>query len=64
MDKTANMLHREFSNALTSLINNCGLPAFVIKDTLRCALFQVEQIEDQEYQRDLKEYQELQEVEE
>lgn len=64
MEKTANMLHKEFSDKLISLINDCKLPAFAIKDTLRCALIQVEAQADQDYQRDLKTCAEIEEAEE
>lgn len=64
MEKTASILHKEFSDKLIQLINNCGLPAWAIKDTLRNALNQVEAIADQEYQKDMAAYTEIEEVEE
>ena len=56
MEKTANILHREFSDNLTQLINSCGLPPFVIKDTIRSALLQVERLEDEQYRKELEAY--------
>lgn len=56
MEKTALMLHREFSDGLTDLINGCGLPPFVIKDTLRNALLQIENLVEAQYQKDLTEF--------
>lgn len=64
MDKTATILHKEFSDHLVKLINDCQLPAFAIKDTLRCALMQLETLAEQDYQRDLKMCKEIEEAEE
>ena len=58
--KPATLLHKDFSDSLIELINNCGLPPFVIKDTLRCALYQVENLVDDQYRKDMKEYEESQ----
>lgn len=55
-EKPAIIAAHDFSIALLNLINNCDLPPFVIKDTLRCALIQVENLADKQYEQALQEY--------
>lgn len=49
---------REFKENLIRVINTSGLPAFLMKPTLRELLGQVELLEQQEYQQALKDREE------
>ncbi len=49
---------REFKEKIVEVINNSGLPAFVVKPTLKELLGQVELLEQQQYQQALKEKEE------
>lgn len=50
--------YKDFSDTLATLVNNSGLPAFVVASTLRNVLYQVDRIADADYQRALAEYKE------
>lgn len=45
---------REFKEKIVEVINNSGLPAFLIKPTLKELLQQVELLEQQQYQEAVK----------
>lgn len=45
---------REFKEKLVEFLNNSNLPAFIIKSILKDLLEQVNLLEQQEYQRALK----------
>ena len=56
MQKPSTIVYREFSDNLQDLLNNAGLPAFVMIPLMREALTQLEVIEQRQYQRDLEEW--------
>lgn len=58
LDKPATLLQREFKTAIVTAINESGLPAFVIVPVLEQALAEVRGIEEQQYQEDLRKYEE------
>ena len=45
---------REFKEKITELINNCGLPAFIVKPTIKDIYQQVENLENQQYNQALE----------
>lgn len=51
--------HKEFSDTLLALVNGCELPAFIIKDTLRCALIQIEYLAEKEFEDEYSKYKEI-----
>ena len=56
MQKPATVAYRELSDKLQELLNNCGLPAFVMIPLLREALTQLEALDERQYQRDMTEW--------
>ena len=48
--------YKDFNDAISTLINNSGLPAFVVASTLRNVLYQVDRIADADYRRALAEH--------
>ena len=56
MDKPTTMLHREFKTDLISLINESGLPAFVLVPVMEQALSELKAIEEQQYLADKAQY--------
>lgn len=49
------ILYEEFKNNLVSLVNNSGLPPFVISQVLESILHEVRNIEKANYEQALKE---------
>lgn len=56
MDKPTTMRHREFKTDLISLINESGLPAFVLVPVMEQALSELKAIEEQQYLEDKANY--------
>jgi len=56
MDKPTTMRHREFKTYLISLINESGLPAFVLVPVMEQALSELKAIEEQQYLEDKANY--------
>ena len=56
MDKPTTMRHREFKTDLISLINESGLPAFVLVPVMEQALSELKAIEEQQYLADKAQY--------
>lgn len=56
MDKPTTMRHREFKADLISLINESGLPAFVLIPVVEQALSELKAIEEQQYLEDKAHY--------
>lgn len=48
--------YKDFNDAISTLINNSGLPAFVVSSALRNILYQVDRIADADYRRALAEH--------
>lgn len=56
MNKPSTIIYEEFKQNLASLINNCGLPAFVIEPILKDYSNEVKVLAQKQYQLDLAEY--------
>ena len=54
--KTVTILKAEFDEALVSLVNNSGLPACVIRPSVRNLLEALERLEKEQLERDLQAY--------
>ena len=52
--KPITILKHEFDEALVNLVNNCGLPAFIIKPSVANLLNALDQLEKQQLEADLK----------
>ena len=53
MNKPITVLYNDFSRSLISLIENSGLPAFVIRQTMTEVIDSIKQLEQQEFKRDV-----------
>lgn len=58
MNKPITVLHEEFKQDLTNLINDSGLPAFIIEPILQSYLNEVRVIMKNQYQIDKTQYEE------
>lgn len=56
MDKPITVVRQEFMDSLVELINNSGLPAFVLTPILEGMTQRVAELERQQYQSDLDAY--------
>lgn len=56
MDKPFSMLYEEFRQGLTNLINNSGLPPFVIESVLKNYTNEVNSLARNQYQIDKARY--------
>ncbi len=54
MDKPTTVRRQEFIDSLVELINNSGLPAFVISPIIEDTLQKVLALEHQQYEQDLE----------
>ena len=61
MEKPITLRREEFVNDLVKLVNDSGLPAFVMLDIFRAVTAQVENLARQQYEQDKKAYEEAQE---
>ena len=59
MNKPSTIIYEEFKQNLASLINNCGLPAFVIEPVLRDYTNEIKSLAQRQYQLDKAEYDEF-----
>lgn len=57
MDKPISIRKVEFSQGLANLINNSGLPACMLLDTLQIVMSQVSQLAEQELKTDREAWQ-------
>lgn len=57
MNKPSTIVYEEFKQNLANLINNCGLPAFIIEPVLQNYLNEMRMVMHRQYQSDLAEYQ-------
>ena len=53
MNKPITVLYNDFSRSLISLIENSGLPAFVVRQTMTEVIDTIKQLEQQEFKRDV-----------
>ena len=58
MEKPITLIYEELKNNLADIINNSGLPAFIIEPVLQNYLNEVKNIEKKQYEYDKKEYEE------
>ena len=54
------MRYEEFKQDLINLVNNSGLPPFVIEPVIKEVYLEVKQSTKQQYEKDVQEYQLLQ----
>ena len=59
MEKPISVIYEEFKNELASLINNSGLPAFVIEPILNDYLNEIKIIKERQYQTEKARYEEF-----
>lgn len=58
MEKPITVIYEEFKNELASLINNSGLPAFVVEPVLQDYLNEIKMIKERQYQIEKAQYEE------
>lgn len=56
MQKPLTVAHQEFKDSIVCLINNSGLPAFILADTLSNFVRDLNSLAKQQYQQDKAEY--------
>lgn len=56
MQKPLTVAHQEFKDSIMRLINNSGLPAFILADTLSFFVRDLNSLASQQYQQDKEEY--------
>ena len=56
MIKPSTIVYEEFKQSLTKLINNSGLPAFIVELVLQDYLGEVKDVAQRQYQIDKAEY--------
>lgn len=58
MEKPISVIYEEFKQDLASLINNSGLPAFVVEPVLQDYLSEIKAIKERQYQVEKAQYEE------
>lgn len=56
MDKPQTLVYEEFKNGIAGLINNSGLPFFVIESVLKDFLIEVREVSKQQCEYDKQQY--------
>ncbi len=56
MQKPLTVAHQEFKDSIVCLINNSGLPAFILADTLSSFVRDLNSLAKHQYQQDKAEY--------
>ena len=56
MNKPLSVAKQDFEKSLESLVNESGLPALVLRYIFQDALTQLCELEKQQYEKDLEEY--------
>ena len=56
MNKPSSIIYEEFKQDLANLINNSGLPAFIIEPVLKDYLNEIKLLAQRQYQADKVEY--------
>ena len=59
MIKPLSIARREFTEAMDKLIANSGLPFSMLSDIFRDASMQCQQLENEQYERDMKAYEDF-----
>lgn len=57
MNKPLSVTYEEFKQNMLYVINNAGLPAFIVENVLQNYLVEIKSIAQQQYQSDMAEYQ-------
>lgn len=57
VQKSLIIARMEYAQQIISACNNSGLPAFIMADVIKDVLTKLKRLADEEYQRDLQEYQ-------
>lgn len=60
MNKPASIVRQEFIEKQIALINNSGLPAFVLADIMEDTLAELRRLAQSQYEKDKKEWDEFQ----
>ena len=63
MNKPITVAREDFATALINLVNDSGLPAFVMSDILKNAVKELERLEGEQYQLDKQAWEESQTLE-
>ena len=63
MNKPVTIIREELRQAITSAVNESNLPAFVVADMFEGFLRELRALERQQYEKDLKAYQQESETE-
>lgn len=58
MNKPISVVYEEFKDELANLINNSGLPAFVVEPVLQDYLNEIKIIKEKQYQMEKAQYEE------
>lgn len=58
MEKPISIVYEEFKQELANLINNYGLPAFVVEPVLRDYLNEIKIIKEKQYEMEKAQYEE------
>ena len=56
MNKPLSVAYEEFKQNMLNIINNAGLPAFIVETVLQNYLIEIKAISKQQYQSDKEEY--------
>ncbi len=56
MNKPLSVAYEEFKQNMLNIINNAGLPAFIVENVLQNYLIEIKAIAKQQYQSDRTEY--------
>ena len=56
MEKPSSILYREFSNNIANVINQSGLPAFVMVPVIQNVLHELDEISNRQYKADVEAY--------
>ena len=59
MNKPLSIARREFTESLEKLIAESGLPYSMLSDIFKDAAIQTQQLENEQYERDMKAYQDF-----
>lgn len=56
MDKPLTVARQEFAEQIVNVINESGLPAFIMSDILKTAIAEVDKIAQAQYEADRRKY--------
>lgn len=64
MEKPLSVAREDFVNELVELVNNSGLPMFVVLEVLKCAVEEVKEAASRQYEQEKLEYEKSKEEKE